>query len=174
MTDVLSSRLDAIAVTGAARAIPGPEPGLTRRATAQASLAAPVRAPAPCGTRPLRPGHRLWPDASNYNVIVAAVAARSQALHLRAWNEKAYAAELALRTLITLAGQIRTGKCAGFVAHIYDELTDLSQAYPGEDWRPLVAMVAHDPSVASQCKPAPPLAASKLQAALASDLNLAW
>ncbi len=116
----------------------------------------------------------VWPDASNYNVVVAAVAARSQALHLRAWNEKAYAAELALRTLITLAGQIRTGKCAGFVAHIYDELTDLSQAYPGEDWRPLVAVVAHDPSVASQCKPAPPLAASKLQATLASDLNLAW
>ena len=102
------------------------------------------------------------------------LAARSQALRLPAWNEKAYTADLALRTLTTLAGQIRAGRCASFVAHVYDELTDLRQAYAGEDWRPMIAVVAHDPSVASQCRPAPLLAASRLESTLKSDLNLAW
>ncbi len=112
--------------------------------------------------------------APTYNVIVAAVKARDQALRLRAWNEKAYAADLALRTLITLAGQVRAGRCARFVAHVYDELSDLRQAYAGEDWRPMVAVVAHDPSAPSECRPPPALATPGLQATLKSDLNLAW
>jgi hypothetical protein len=92
-----------------------------------------------------------WPDVANYNAIVIAVKVRDQALGLRPWNEKAYAAQLALRTLATLAGTMRPGSCARFVAHVYDELWDLSDAYPSENWRPMFAVVAHDPSVVSQC-----------------------
>jgi hypothetical protein len=92
-----------------------------------------------------------WPDPANYNAIIVAVKVRDQALHLKPWNEKAYAAQLALSTLATLAGSMLPGRCARFVAHLYDELTDLSQAYPGEDWQPMFAVVAHDPTAASQC-----------------------
>jgi cellulase/cellobiase CelA1 len=92
-----------------------------------------------------------WPDPANYTTIVIAAKVRNQALHLRPWNEKAYAAQLALRTLMTLAGTMRAGKCADFVNHIFDELMDLSQAYRGEKWKPMFVVVAHDPSVASQC-----------------------
>jgi hypothetical protein len=92
-----------------------------------------------------------WPDPANYNAIVVAVKVRDQALHLTAWNEKAYAAELALGTLVTLEGSMLPGSCARFVAHLYDELADLSQAQPGENWRPMFDVVAHDPSAASQC-----------------------
>jgi hypothetical protein len=102
-----------------------------------------------------------WPDPANYHTIVVAIEARNQALHLRAWNQKANAARLALGTLATLAGTMRPGKCARFVAHIYDELADLSQAYRGEQWKPMFVVVAHDPSVASQC--AAPRAPARLR-----------
>ena len=78
-----------------------------------------------------------WPDPANYNAITVAVKVRNQALHLKAWNEKAYAAQLALGTLVTLEGAMLPGRCARFVAHLYDELADLSQAYPGENWHPM-------------------------------------
>jgi hypothetical protein len=56
------------------------------------------------------------------------------------------------RSLLTLEHKLRPGNCATFVAHVYSELMDLSQAYAGEDWRPMFVVVAHDRSVASQCK----------------------
>jgi hypothetical protein len=92
-----------------------------------------------------------WPDPANYNAIVVAVKVRNQALHLKVWDQKAYAAQLALRTLATLVGSMLPKRCARFVAHIYDELADLSQAYPGENWHPMFTVVAHDPSASSQC-----------------------
>jgi cellulase/cellobiase CelA1 len=98
-----------------------------------------------------RPLRSRWPDPANYNAIIVAVKVRDQALHLKMWNEKAYAAQLALGTLVTLEGSMLPGRCARFVAHIYDELADLSQAHPGEDWQPMFDVVAHDPSAASQC-----------------------
>ena len=92
-----------------------------------------------------------WPDPANYNAIIVAVKVRNQALHLKVWDEKAYAAQLALGTLATLEGSMLPGRCARYVAHLYDELADLSQAYPGENWQPMFHVVAHDPSAASQC-----------------------
>ena len=47
-----------------------------------------------------------WPDPANYNAIVVAVKVRNQALHLKVWDQKAYAAQLALRTLATLVGSM--------------------------------------------------------------------
>jgi hypothetical protein len=63
-----------------------------------------------------------------------------------------------MSTLVTLEDRMASGRCAAFVAHLYDELMDLDQAYPGGDWRPMVHVVAHDPTVASQCA-APPVRA---------------
>jgi hypothetical protein len=96
----------------------------------------------------------VWPDVANYNVIVTAVELRDQALRLTTWERKSYAARLGLLLLVSLEGTIAPGKCATFGAHVYAELKDLNQAYPGEDWRPMVVVVAHDPSVASQCRSA--------------------
>lgn len=117
---------------------------------------------AACGTASRQPGTRRaasakapssrWPHAADYTTIATAVKARDQALRLRAWNQKAEAAQLAMRTLVSLAGAMRDGKCAQFVAHIYNELTDLSQAYAGERWQPMYVVVARDPTVASQCR----------------------
>jgi hypothetical protein len=112
-----------------------------------------------------------WPDTANYNAIVTAVEVRDHALHLKAWNQKAYAAQLALETLVTLEGTMRPGKCARFVAHIYDELTDLNQAYAGEDWHPMVVVVAHDRTVASQCRASDPRPPFKLPATMTSALE---
>jgi hypothetical protein len=123
-------------------------------ACASAGSARPPARPAPNQT--VAVAHQIrsrWPDPANYNAIIVAVKVRDQALHLKAWNQKAYAAQLALRTLATLEGTMLPGSCARFVAHLYDELADLSQAYPGENWQPMFAVVAHDPSVASQCAP---------------------
>jgi hypothetical protein len=94
-----------------------------------------------------------WPDDADYNAIAIATRVRDQALRLTAWNEKAYAAQLGMSTLVTLEHTMRPGRCATFVAHLYDELMDLNQAYPREDWRPMVRVVAHGPSVASRCAP---------------------
>ena len=122
--------------------------------TACASVASDRPAAPAAGTRTafaLRASRSQWPNPANYHTIVVAIEARNQALHLRAWNQKAYAAQLALNTLASLAGTMRPGTCARFVAHIYDELADLSQAYPGEQWKPMFVVVARDPSVTSQC-----------------------
>jgi hypothetical protein len=124
----------------------------TITACASATSTRPPARPAPAKTVAAAEQTRSrWPDLANYNAIIVAVKVRDQALHLKAWNEKAYAAQLALGTLVTLEGSMLPGRCARFVAHIYDELADLSQAYPGENWRPMFDVVAHDPSAASQC-----------------------
>jgi hypothetical protein len=121
-------------------------------ACASVGSARPPARPAPGQTVAVaRQTRSRWPDPANYNTITVAVKARNQALHLKTWDEKAYAAQLALGTLVTLADSMLPGRCARFVAHLYDELADLSQAYPGEDWQPMFDVVAHDPSAASQC-----------------------
>jgi len=136
--------------------------GVRRCSVFAACVAVTACAAARSARPPARPAHgqtvavalqtrSRWPDPANYNAIIVAVKVRNQALHLKAWNEKAYAAQLALGTLATLAGSMLPGRCARFVAHLYDELADLSQAYPGENWRPMFDVVAHDPSATSQC-----------------------
>lgn len=121
-------------------------------ACAAATTARPPVQPATGQTVPAaRQTRSRWPDPANYNAIIVAVKVRNQALDLKMWNEKAYAAQLALGTLTTLEGSMLPGRCARFVAHLYDELADLSQAHPGEDWQPMFDVVARDPSASSQC-----------------------
>ncbi len=112
-----------------------------------------------------------WPDQANYNTIVVASNVRDQALHLRAWDQKAYAAELGLDTLVTLEHTMFPGRCASFVAHLYAELMDLHDAYPGENWHPMLVVVSRDPTVASQCRPKRPVKSSKPLEGLQSRLE---
>jgi hypothetical protein len=100
-------------------------------------------------------------DEASYNTIVIAIELRDQALHLKAWNEKSYAAELGLLTLVTLEHTTLPRTCASFAAHLYAELLDLHDAYPGENWHPMFVVVSHDPTVASRCRPTQSLTSSK-------------
>ena len=110
-----------------------------------------------CGTtytpagRPQHVALSPWPSAADYGTIKTALAVRDDALlHQRDWRRKSFAALLAARTLLTL--RISAGTCAAYVAELYGSLRDLMDAYPGEDWRPLVRLVRHQPSLARACK----------------------
>jgi hypothetical protein len=111
-----------------------------------------------CGTtyRPPagRPQHVAlspWPSAANYGTIKTALAVRDDALlHQRDWRRKSFAASLAAKTLLTV--RIGAGTCAAYVTELYGNLRDLMDAYPGEDWRPLVHRVRQKPSLARACK----------------------
>ncbi len=93
-----------------------------------------------------------WPSPEDYQAIAVAARVRSDALYRLDWRQKQYAAFLALDTLRDLHVML-PGPCATFAVHIYAELLDLHSAYRGEDWRPMVAIVRHDPDVAQVCKP---------------------
>jgi hypothetical protein len=92
-----------------------------------------------------------WATAADYGTIKTAVAVRDDALlHERDWRRKSFAASLAARTLLTV--RIGSGTCAAYVTELYGNLRDLMDAYPGEDWRPLVRLVRHERSPIRACK----------------------
>jgi hypothetical protein len=92
-----------------------------------------------------------WPSAADYQTIKTAAAVRDQILfHVRNWRRKAYAAQLALQTLLTV--RVNPGSCAAYVAELAGNLEDLADAYQGEKWGPLIRTVRHEPSVAHACK----------------------
>ena len=57
---------------------------------------------------------------------------------------------LAARTLLTV--RIAAGPCATYVTQLYGNLRDLMDAYPGENWRPLIRLVPRQPSLAHACR----------------------
>jgi hypothetical protein len=92
-----------------------------------------------------------WPSPADFGTIKIAVAVRDDALfHERDWRRKSFAASLALRTLLTV--RIGAGTCATYVTELYGNLRDLMDAYPGEDWRPLVRLLHHQPSLRRACR----------------------
>jgi hypothetical protein len=92
-----------------------------------------------------------WPSGADYQTIKTAAAVRDQILFkVRDWRRKAYAAQLALQTLLTV--RVTAGSCAAFVAELAGNLEDLANAYQGEKWGPLIRTVRHEPSVAHACK----------------------
>jgi hypothetical protein len=92
-----------------------------------------------------------WPSAADYQTIKTAAAVRNQILfHIRDWRRKAYAAQLALQTLLTV--RVEPGSCLTFVAELAGNLEDLANAYQGEKWGPLIRTVRHEPAVAQACK----------------------
>lgn len=108
-----------------------------------------LRNPSTASPQALRPGP--WPSAADYGTITTAVAVRDQALfHEQDWRRKSFAAMLATRTLLTV--RIAAGPCATYVTQLYGNLRDLMDAYPGENWRPLIRLVHGQPSLAHACR----------------------
>jgi hypothetical protein len=104
----------------------------------------------PSATNPQPAPRTPWPSAGDYQTIRIARAARDEALFReRDWRRKAYAASLAARTLLTV--HMAAGRCAEYVTELYGNLRDLMDAYPGEDWSPLVRLVRREPSFARAC-----------------------
>lgn len=93
------------------------------------------------------------PDPADWQKIKTAAHLRAMALapH-RTPRYRAFAAELGLRELVSIH-PLAPGRCAIAVRYLYNNLLDLSNAYPGEDWRPLRRLVAKEPSIRA-CRPA--------------------
>jgi hypothetical protein len=114
--------------------------GCADKTTNRAATATPPPVPAP------------WPRAADYTTIKSAIAARNDALfRWRDWRKRSFAATLAAQTLLTV--RIAPGTCAAYVTELYGSLRDLMEAYPGEDWRPLVRLVRRQPALATVCRP---------------------
>ena len=104
---------------------------------------------ATAATRPTRPDHADWEK------ITAAAGLRHLALapH-RTARFRAFSASLGLHELITIH-PLGPGRCATAVVYLYNNLLDLDNAQPGENWTPLRRLVAKEPSI-SACAPRPP------------------
>jgi hypothetical protein len=66
---------------------------------------------------------------------------------------RAFAAHLGLKELVSIH-PLRPGRCATAVTYLYNNLLDLDNAYPGENWTPLRRAVAKEPSTHA-CAPRP-------------------
>jgi hypothetical protein len=114
-------------------------------------------------SRPVRPPHAPTGDAArssrpnrtDWEKIENAARLRTMALapH-RTSRFRAFAAYLGLRELASIH-RIAPGRCAIAVTYLHNNLLDLGNAYPGENWTPLRRAVAKEPSIHS-CAPRPP------------------
>jgi hypothetical protein len=86
------------------------------------------------------------PSEADYGAVVSARVVIHQALREPNWHGKSYGALLGMKALMTIH-PIASARCAWFVNRTYDELRDLLDAYPGENWAPMVTVVHHDPPV---------------------------
>lgn len=92
-----------------------------------------------------------WPSAADYTTIRIARDVMFHSLTRETdWRRRAFGATLGMRTLLSV--RVTAGRCATYVGRLYSELFSLSDGYAGEDWRPLVRLVRHDPSVRSACR----------------------
>ena len=111
----------------------------------------PPKSPRPPPPAALSP----WPGAADYTTIKVAAAVRDHALfHEHDWRRKAFAARLGMTTLMTV--RMAPGPCATFVDGLYANLRDMLDAYQGEDWRPLYAVVRREIPLWFACRPPPP------------------
>jgi hypothetical protein len=129
-------------------------------ATAAAATAATARG-ASASPRPALPPHAVTgsfarsprPDRADREKIQTAARLRTTALaRHRTARFRAFAAELGLRVLVSIH-PLRPGRCATAVIYLYNNLLDLDNAYPGENWNPLRRAVAREPSTRA-CAPA--------------------
>jgi hypothetical protein len=93
-------------------------------------------------------------DAAEWATVQNAVRLRTMALAPgRTALYRSFAAYMGLSALISLH-PIRPGRCATAVSYLYDNLLDVHDAYPGEDWRPLRRLIRKQPPL-SVCAPKP-------------------
>jgi hypothetical protein len=57
---------------------------------------------------------------------------------------RSFAAYMGLTALLRLH-PVRPGRCATAISYLYDNLLDLHDAYPGENWRPLRRLIHKQP-----------------------------
>jgi hypothetical protein len=86
-------------------------------------------------------------DAMGWETVRNAIHLRAMALTPgRTAYYRVFAAYMALSGLIRLH-PVLPGRCATAVSYLYDNLLDLHDAYPGEDWQPLRRLIAKQPSL---------------------------
>jgi hypothetical protein len=97
-----------------------------------------------------------WPAPADLTTIqVARQVLFDDLVHETNWRRRSYKASLAMQTLMTI--RLAPGRCASYVARLYSELWSLYDGYEGEDWRPLIRLVRHDPTIRQVCqRPAQP------------------
>ena len=84
-------------------------------------------------------------DAADWATVQNVVRLRTMALAPRRTAlYRSFAAYMGLSALISLH-PVRPGRCATAVSYLYDNLLDLHDAYPGEDWRPLRRLIRTQP-----------------------------
>ena len=91
-------------------------------------------------------------DAADWATVHSVVRLRAMALAPgRSARYRSFAAHMGLSGLMSLH-PIRPGRCATAVSYLYDNLLDLHDAYPGEEWRPLRRLIRKQPPL-SVCSP---------------------
>ena len=106
-------------------------------------------------------GRSSRPNSADWDKIQAAARLRTIALaRHRTARFRAFAARLGLSELVSIHA-FAPGRCATAVTYLYDNLLDLENAYPGENWNPLRQAVATEPSIHAcaprrQHDPSPP------------------
>jgi hypothetical protein len=97
-------------------------------------------------------GRPARPDEADWERIKAAAHLRDLALQPhRSAHFRAFSAFLGLSELVTIH-PLGPGRCATAVVYLYDNLLDLHDATPGENWNPLRRLVAKEPSIRA-CAP---------------------
>ncbi|MBV9942531.1 MAG: hypothetical protein JO262_10420 [Solirubrobacterales bacterium] len=111
-------------------------------------VAAPIRARgSPRNASPRSAARSPVPDRMDWEKIQTAAALRHMALapH-RTARFRAFAAQLGLRELVSIH-PLAPGRCLTAVRDLYNNLLDLENAFPGENWGPLRRAVAREPSI---------------------------
>ncbi len=94
------------------------------------------------------------PDKAGWMKIQTASRLRRLALAPnRTAHFRAFAAIVGLSELVSIR-PLAPGRCLTAVTDLYNNLLDLKNAYPGENWRPLRRAVATEPSI-DACAPRP-------------------
>jgi len=105
-----------------------------------------------------RPGRPIRPDKADWERIRAAASLRRMALQRhRTARFRSFAAFLGLNELLSVH-PLGPGRCATAVTYLYDNLLDLHDARPGENWNPLRRLVAKEPSIRACAPPKAPRA----------------
>jgi hypothetical protein len=94
----------------------------------------------------------MRPDTADWQKIQAAAHLRHLALEPhRSAHFRSFSAFLGLSELVTIH-PLGPGRCATAVIYLYNNLLDLQDAFPGENWNPLRRLVAKEPSIRA-CAP---------------------
>ena len=104
--------------------------------------------PRPAANAP-RPSHL---DAADWAIVKNVVRMRTMALAPgRTATYRSFAAYMGLTALLHLH-PVRHGRCAVAISYLYDNLLDLRDSYPGENWRPLRRLIRTQPPL-TVCAP---------------------